>query len=128
MREFARILKPGRMLAILRYEPVEQELTQAIAALPRPAWTGPKPSHAPISRFIDEASAQQFTYESVHREDEQRLLEACLATADAPSESDPEYSPFRDGFHRIFSRLATDGLITITQRTHLTIGRLARTA
>lgn len=123
--EFRRILRPSGQLAIVRYSIVEQEIGDAIGELLGSCPAAPKrPPNCPPEAFLDVHTEKCFSYTSPRRDDLERFLGAQLSAAGAPTESEANYHSFRDRAQSIFERYAKDGLLTLTQRTELRIGRV----
>lgn len=127
-REFARILKPGGYLAILRNYGTNKDLGEAIERIFPPQrdtgqWMRGKNqprayffAGQPYQKRIFPLDAIQQTWDA--------FLGALLTASYAPDPDDPAYPQFEAGARRVFDLFSQDGFIKSQAETELLLGQI----
>jgi len=129
-REFARILRPGGWLAILRNYGTDGGLGTAVAGI----FAGHEDADTealmvgrdtPASTYYGGAPLLTQTFPFTTRRDWDAFIGSLSTTSSAPDEDSPSYARFVRAAHRVFDRFACDGILTSGAATELYLGQPA---
>jgi len=106
-REFARILKPPRLIAVIWNQFDEAELPETAA-------------------FLSPSDSKHVRFAAWVRESWEGFIGGARSVANAPLAGDPEYAEFLAAHERSFAARATEGKIEFQYWTGLVVGPLSR--
>ncbi|MFN8443068.1 MAG: class I SAM-dependent methyltransferase [Caldilineaceae bacterium] len=129
-QEVQRILKPNGLLAILRIQPADKAIREALASLraAENGWNmrygGRRPPLPPYARYFGHEAYQNLQFSQVIQQSwEQFWGELCSRSA-APNLNDPQIDHFRQAAAQLFARLSTGDLFTFEALTLVSLGQL----
>lgn len=128
--EFARILKPGGWLAVLRIPCTDESLLAAIQAIKTAenGWNVElveyRNQQPPLSFYFghDEFVRQRFP--AVVQERWEDFFGRLCSFATAPTPTQPKFAAFEAAARAVFDRFSTEGLLTISVATEVFFGRI----
>jgi SAM-dependent methyltransferase len=124
-REFARILRPGGWLALLRNYGTDEALSRAIRALRVPEnGVSPRPAGVPVGDYYGGARVCTKTYPFRLHEPWEAFIGALVSASDMPDKDHPLYANLERAARRVFERFASDGLLEVHGETELCLGRV----
>ena len=129
-REFLRILRPGGWLALFSVNIADEQMTSATRSL-QTAENGWETRDNKFTRGgVDKvflyggAHFQEVSVPGVRVENWEQFLGRLLSFSHAPNPDNPAYSTFTQAARAVFDRFASDGMVSISVATEMTIGVL----
>lgn len=128
-REFARILKPGGWLAVLRNYGTDPERSAAIEEVYReengcnPAVIPSRPPWTAVEFYFGEGNVQKLTFPFVHIQTRAQFIGGLASASYAPLESHPLYPRFAAAASQVFERFSQNGILHTLAETELYLGQ-----
>ncbi len=128
-QEFARVLRPGGWLALLRNHATEEPISTALGAIITPEYGvtlekgAPEAFRRPYSFYFGSDDFQKLVFPFVFQQDWESFIGSQVSTSIIPDDDHPAYHRFEQAAREIFDRFSQDGRITAHGETELMIGR-----
>lgn len=128
--EFARILKPGGWLAVLRIPCTDESLLAAIQSLKtvENGWNMElvefRNQQPPLSFYFGHDEFVRRRFPAVVQERWEDFFGRLCSFATAPTPTQPRFAAFETAARAVFDRFSTEGLLTLSTATEVFLGRI----
>lgn len=129
-QEIMRILKPNGLLAILRVQPADKAIGEALLSLrsAENGWDmrygGRRPPLPPYEFFFGHAQYQTLHFSQVVDQDWEQFWGELCSRSSAPQLDNPDAARFRQAAQQLFAQLSQDDIFTIETTTTVSLGNV----
>jgi ubiquinone/menaquinone biosynthesis C-methylase UbiE len=128
-QEFARVLRPGGWLALLRNYGTDEAVGKALAEISTPENGVSESKGAPAAfqrppRFYFGSSYRLMTFAFTGSQDWEAFIGSICSASYMPDESHPAFPRFEAAAREVFERFSQNGEVTSHGETELIIGRV----
>jgi hypothetical protein len=133
-REFARVLKPGGWLALLRNYSLDSAVGQAVNSILTPEYGvcddkgSPPAFKRPADFYFSGEGFQKFVFRFDYRQDWESFLGSMCSASFMPDEDHPAYPRLVRAARDIFDRYSEAGRLPGSAETELLIGQILKTS